>query len=344
MRCILDKEKFVGLEYFDTVRITVEDDRVLVYCMSNLGIKYEFLSHCEKTQGGIAVFGAKMLAAKVKSLPGDSVVFKNNVISDSSKRVFHKLPVLSDNESVGVIDERNFDWSIDVGCDEFFSVVDNVSFCVMSRRDRPVTNNICVKIRAESVTSFGFDGYKLASSERDIDLGKYIDESIFVHVSTISMLKRWVKGKKRIRIGKKGAWIYISNVDSSICFLQQSVDVPDFNKILDFPAKCRVYFDKIELQRALQSLVLTDEGIYFVFKNGKCKLRCIGDDNSSSAAIIGFECDCDPVDFKVNGKFIVDVLRKVPGKKFSINLGNKSQDPVLVFSKDIKCAIAPMVM
>jgi len=344
MRCILDKEKFLGLEYFDTVRITVEDNKVLVYCMSNLGIKYEFLSFCEKTQEGIAVFGAKMLAAKIKSLPGDSVVFKNNMISDSGKKVFHKLPVLSDNDDIGIICEKEFDWSVKLGSDEFFSVVDNVSFCVMSRRDRPVTNNVCVKVRAERVTSFGFDGYKLASSSRELELGKYIDESIFIHFSTVPILKRWIKGKKNVRLGKKGTWVYVSNVDSSICFLQQSVDIPDFNKILNFPAKCIVSFDKLELQRALQSLTLTDEGICFIFKNGKCNLRCIGDDNSSSAAVIGFKCDSSPVDFKVNGKFFIDVIRKVPGKEFSINLGKNSQDPVLVFSKDIKCAIAPMVM
>lgn len=347
MRCTIEQESFIGvLEHFDIVRISVLGGKVNIYCFNKNGIEYEFQYLCQKSEDGIVVFGADILVKKIKSLPGKTVRFKNNVISDSKGVVFHKLPILDDSERPGVFArQRNTLWQHNLSASMLENAIDNVSFCVLSKTDRPVTNNVCFIVFNDSLNSFGFDGYKLAAYSEKADISNsYVKNTFFVSHGLISLLKRWIKGKKTVNVSSSGGWVYFCNEDSAVCFLQQNVELPDFNKILSLKTESVVTFDRKTILECLLSLLSTDDGICMFFSNGKCTFKCFGEDKSSSAAVIEYTSNDNPVDIKINGRFLVDVMRRLSDKKVSLSLGGSSQDPVLVFSDNLKCAMAPMVM
>jgi len=345
MRCIVDKKHLIGIDRFDTVRVKVVGQTVKIYCYSNLGVQQEVVLKADNTEDGTVIFGAKELLSKIKTTKSECIQFKNNVVSNG-KSVFHKMPILPDNDKPDLIDsKRKFDWTVTLSANDFCEALDSVVFCVLNRADRPMTNNVCLVLSEDTLTSYGFDGYRIACHKIGISIGRFIREEIFVHVSSIGNVKNWAKDKKDIKICKSGGWMYLIGSNSCIAFLQQQIELPDFDKILNFPCVNNVVFDKNELVESLISLISTDEGISFIFKKKICNLQCFNrETRASSAAIVDFNSDSNPIDFKLNGKFLLDLIKRLGSKKVTIYLGDKSEDPVTVNSKNLKCVIAPMVM
>ena len=351
MSAVSSKNTIAAIE---GIQIRTAGDRCILSSFDlEKGIRCEIPAQVEE-EGCYIINGAK-LTQIIRSMPGSITISvgKDTVAKIRSGRSEFTLHAL-DGEEFPTTPMLEGDWGFTIAQCELRDMISRTSYAVASNDPRPALNGLFFRIRDNKITAAASDSFRLAVSEKTVNLSessqenKTLDLNMIVPGKTIGELMKMLRDTEEgVRILATRKHIIFFFEKEKLYFYSRLIDAQyiDYEKLIPKNATIFAEVSTSLLRESLERAALVTEDralgqakshVKFHFGEDILEVSSVSA-NGSVFDEINIEKEGGELDIGFNCRYVLDALRAANTERIKLSLVSQLMAMVIEPAKDEEC-------